>query len=204
VQDSKAWRTGAVVFDRFGAPGAQVAGPALFLTGRVFRNPEMADAGMHVAESYFVAAVVTLTVKGIAGRARPYAITHDRSGDFKLGRGYPHREPYSSFPSGHATGSFAFASAITAEASKWWPRYRVLIGTIAYGSAALDGASRVYRDMHWPSDVAAGAVVGTLSGMFVTRHQHANPDNPIDVLARRITFTPAPGGGMHVGVAAAF
>jgi undecaprenyl-diphosphatase len=204
VQRSRPWRVGAVVFDRYGAPGAQVAGPSLFLAGRLGGSAGLTDAGIHVTESYAAAAVVVLTVKGIAGRARPYTVSGEQATDFKLGRGYPHREPYSSFPSGHATGSFAFAAAITEEAKHWWPRRARLIGTLAYGSAFLDGVSRVYRDMHWPSDVAAGALVGTLTGTLVTRHQHANPDNLIDRLARKVTFVPAPDGRMRVSLTGTF
>ena len=201
---SRGVRRAALVFDGYGAPGAQVAGPALMLLGGVSRRPALADAGLHVGEAYVVAAAVAFTVKGLAGRARPYAPGVDRAGDFQLGRGYLHREPFSSFPSGHATGSFAFASAVTAEAGRWAPRHARLVGVLAYSGAVLDGASRVFRDCHYPSDVAAGALIGTLSGLAVTRRQHANPDNRVDAVLRRVTFAPEPGGRLRVGFAGEF
>ena len=204
LHQSRASRRAALVFDGYGAPGAQVAGPALILLGDVTGRPGLADAGLHVSEAYVVAGAVAFAVKGLAGRARPYAPGVDRAGDFQLGRGYLHREPFSSFPSGHATGSFAFASAVTAEVGRWSPRHARLVGVLAYGGAVLDGVSRVYRDCHYPSDVAAGAVIGTLSGLAITRRQHANPDNRVDAVLRRVTFAPEPGGRLRVGLAAQF
>jgi undecaprenyl-diphosphatase len=204
LQRSTAWHNGAMVFDWYGAPGSQIVGPALALTGSVTRNATISDIGIHISESYATAAVAVFVVKGIAGRTRPYALTSENAYDFELGRGFPHRETYSSFPSGHSTGSFAFASSLTVEAARHWPRRAVLIGSLAYGGAFLDGVSRVYRDRHWPSDVAAGALVGTVSGLLVTRHQHAHPDNRLDALARRVLFAPAVDGRMLVGVKQAF
>ena len=204
LQRSTAWRNGATLFDWYGAPGARAVGPLLAVAGSVTRNSTLSDIGIHVSESYATAAVAVFIVKGIAGRARPYTVSSESAYDFELGRGFPHREPYSSFPSGHATGSFAFAASITVEAARRWPDHRVLIGGLAYGGAFLDGVSRVYRDTHWPSDVAAGALIGTVSGILVTRRQHAHPENRLDALARRVLFAPAPDGRLLVGASRAF
>lgn len=204
LQNSASWRAGAVVFDAYGAPGSMIAGPLLAIGGSVLRNPTMSDIGIHVSESYATAAVTVFVLKGFAGRTRPYAGVSESAYDFGFGRGFPHRESYSSFPSGHATGSFAFASSITVEAARHWPGHARLVGGLAYGGAFLDGVSRVYRDRHWASDVAAGALVGTMSGMLVTRHQHARPDNRLDALARRVLFAPAADGRVLVGVTRAF
>ena len=204
LQRSTAWKNGAMVFDWYGAPGARAVGPILAVAGSISRSPTISDIGIHVSESYATAAVAVFVVKGIAGRARPYTVSSDQAYDFDLGRGFPHREPFSSFPSGHATGSFAFAASVTVEAARHWPEHAKLIGALAYGGAFLDGVSRVYRDMHWPSDVAAGALLGTVSGILVTRRQHAHPDNRIDALARRVLFAPAADGRLVVGVAQTF
>ena len=176
----------------------------LAVAGSLGHNRTMSDIGIHVSESYAAAAVAVYLAKGVAGRARPYTVNSESAYDFEFGRGFPHKEPYSSFPSGHATGSFAFAASITVEAARRWPEHAVLVGSLAYGGAFLDGVSRVYRDTHWPSDVAAGALIGTVSGILVTRHQHAHPDNRVDALARRMLFAPAADGRMLVGVARTF
>jgi membrane-associated phospholipid phosphatase len=204
LQSSRAWHDGAVVFDWYGAPGARAVGPLLAVAGSVARSSTLSDIGIHVSESYAASAVAVFIVKGFAGRARPYTVSSESAYDFELGRGFPHREPFSSFPSGHSTGSFAFASSITVEAARHWPEHATLVGALAYGGAFLDGVSRVYRDMHWPSDVAAGALLGTVSGLLVTRHQHAHPDNRLDAFARRVLFAPAADGRLVVGVAQTF
>jgi membrane-associated phospholipid phosphatase len=61
-----------------------------------------------------------------------------------------------SFPSSHATSSFAAARAFG----------RLLPPGPLYGAAVAMGMSRLYLGVHYPSDVAAGAALGTALGSF--------------------------------------
>ena len=61
-----------------------------------------------------------------------------------------------SFPSSHSTSSFAAARAYTG----------LLPAGPLYGAALAMAASRLYLGVHYPSDVAAGAALGTLLGSF--------------------------------------
>jgi membrane-associated phospholipid phosphatase len=61
-----------------------------------------------------------------------------------------------SFPSAHATASFAAATAM----SRFAPEYKALL----FGAAALMAVTRPYLGMHYPSDVLAGAALGTALG----------------------------------------
>src|SRR5262249_31293111 len=63
-----------------------------------------------------------------------------------------------SFPSGHATGAFAFASVIASHYDSIW------VDVTSYGIAGLVGAARIEQDAHWTSDVVAGALIGGLIG----------------------------------------
>jgi membrane-associated phospholipid phosphatase len=63
-----------------------------------------------------------------------------------------------SFPSAHATSSFAVATAMT----------RVdALGALAFGLAVALALGRPYLGMHYPSDVLAGAALGVVLGLLV-------------------------------------
>jgi membrane-associated phospholipid phosphatase len=63
-----------------------------------------------------------------------------------------------SFPSAHATSSFACATAMTRIAPE---------AAVLFALAAAIAACRPYLGMHYPSDVLAGAVLGTALGLIV-------------------------------------
>lgn len=69
---------------------------------------------------------------------------------------------WTSFPSGHATTAFAFASVVTAEHG-FWP-----YGLFAISLATLTGVSRMNDNMHYAHDVMAGATLGTAFGLGVS------------------------------------
>jgi undecaprenyl-diphosphatase len=58
---------------------------------------------------------------------------------------------FSSYPSGHTAGSFglAFAFCFLAPVSSRWK-------AVVMGWACLVGLSRIYRGVHWPTDVLGG------------------------------------------------
>jgi undecaprenyl-diphosphatase len=58
-----------------------------------------------------------------------------------------------SFPSSHATNSFAAATLLSYAYRRWTPVCFLIASSVAY--------SRVYVGVHYPSDVAAGALLGT-------------------------------------------
>ncbi len=67
----------------------------------------------------------------------------------------------SSFPSGHTNSSFAAAMALTLAFGKR--------GALAYIPATLIALSRCYVGVHYPSDVLAGMIVGTLVAFIAFR-----------------------------------
>jgi undecaprenyl-diphosphatase len=60
-----------------------------------------------------------------------------------------------SFPSGHTAGAFVMATLV----SFYYPTFALL----AYTLASVIGFSRVLLGVHFPSDILAGALLGSLS-----------------------------------------
>ena len=106
--------------------------------------------GMLVSDAFSMG-IMVVTVRGvkyIAGRERPNGSNH-------------------SFPSGHTATSFMTATMLHKEYG--WRSPWFSIG--GYTVAALTGVSRIMNNMHWMSDVVAGAAIGIGSvhlGYFIT------------------------------------
>ena len=64
-----------------------------------------------------------------------------------------------SFPSGHTSQAFFMATLLV-----YYFRTSVWMGILLYGVAGLVGITRMYVGMHYPRDVMAGAILGTVWG----------------------------------------
>ncbi len=97
-------------------------------------------------------------VKRMIGRARPYVGPHDNPFAY---RPFIWRPEYASMPSGHATTVTAAAIAIGAI----WPRSRAVMWLYAL----VIMLTRVVINVHHPSDVIAGGLVGVVGALMVRR-----------------------------------
>lgn len=96
------------------------------------------------------AAAITSVLKILFARDRP-----------ELWQVLEYEHTYS-FPSGHATLSFALAACIVILC--WRTRWRWHISGVAVTYVALVGFSRLYLGVHYPTDILAGWIV---SGVWV-------------------------------------
>jgi membrane-associated phospholipid phosphatase len=112
------------------------------------------------------------TVKRMIGRARPMVTGHIDPFAFAP---FIWRAAYASLPSGHATTAFSVLAAF----GSLWPRGRAVL--LLY--ASLIALSRIMVLAHFPSDVLAGAVVGTVGTLMVRRY----------FALRRLGFSVGPG-----------
>ena len=96
------------------------------------------------------AAAITAFLKRWVGRPRPGEVEHLI--------GWVNTDSGAAFPSGHATAVFALATALSFRWPKWWP--------VWFGAAVLVALSRMALGLHWPSDLLAGALIG--SGMVIS------------------------------------
>ncbi len=168
-QGSAALRHTADLFNAVGGIGFVISSATLIGTGYASRNATITQLGVRTAEAMALDAIVTSILKGAFGRQRPF-VNEETPSVFALGRGYT-TAGRTSFPSGHASSSFAFAAALTTVLRARKPKAARFVGPLAYGTAALVGVSRVYGAHHWASDISAGATVGMLSAWVVTRRE---------------------------------
>jgi len=108
------------------------------------------DQGWTVAESFLASYATTSVLKASVSRLRPEHGTH-------------------SFPSGHSSMAFTGATLMDLNSGPF-------LGIPAYGLAAFTAFERVESGRHFPSDVLAGAAIGTLSaGIFDALHWGGKP-----------------------------
>ncbi|HWU36004.1 MAG TPA: phosphatase PAP2 family protein, partial [Candidatus Acidoferrum sp.] len=107
--------------------------------------------GLWGAGTVAAAGVMDQMVKHVACRARPSA--PEAGLFFAKFPCFPGRYAYASFPSGHATTAFAAAIIL----GFMYPRQ----AGVFMGVAVVVGLSRVLLGAHFPSDVLAGAILGS-------------------------------------------
>lgn len=118
--------------------------------------------------TFLFTAVVVFVLKMIIRRPRP---CHSLDGVHGL---FGNPDDYS-FPSGHASGSFAFAFFVTAllmRQGRQVPAHARLCFWVSVFVLALASAisySRVYLGVHFPGDVVAGAILGGTLGTLGAR-----------------------------------
>ncbi|MFE9393603.1 bifunctional phosphatase PAP2/diacylglycerol kinase family protein [Streptomyces sp. NPDC006784] len=98
-------------------------------------------------------AVVNTVGKGAFGRSRPLL------DEVPVIRRLKRLPTSTSFPSGHAASAAAFATAVTLESRGWGAAVLPVAASVAF--------SRVYTGVHYPSDVLAGAAIGTAAAFGV-------------------------------------
>ena len=128
---------------RVGTLGAVWLAIALVLA-LVWRRPSVF---VSVLFAVGAADLLTALIKTAVPRHRPF--------EHQLGPS----ERTHSFPSGHTATAFAGATVL----SSFAPRYRLVF----YALACLIGFSRLYNGVHYPTDVLAGAVLGTATALLL-------------------------------------
>ncbi|GAB4013297.1 MAG: hypothetical protein Fur0010_10030 [Bdellovibrio sp.] len=135
-----------------------------YILGVVFKNDRVKLFSIKLGKALVYSGLINRILKMSTSRVRPSS-----SNDPYLFGGFDISNNSVSFPSGHTTTAFAFATVIAEEFKdhKWVP-------FIAYGAAALAGWSRVHgegdgRPAHWASDAIVGALIGHLVARRVTK-----------------------------------
>ena len=149
-------------FSNYGLAAIGGTAGAMYFIGVRDGDPRLRESGILSAEAAVDAFEVDEVLK--------YAFRRDRP-DINNGTGRFFQSASSaSFPSAHATVSFAIASVIAEEYPGW------LTKTLAYGTATGISFARVAGQQHFLSDVFVGATAGYLIGHNVYKHRHIPDD----------------------------
>jgi len=120
--------------------------------GLIQKDSSLKSKGIIMVKALCVNAFTTTVLKLAFKRDRPFVT-------------YPYLDKQAdagsySFPSGHTSSAFAFATSLSLAFPKWY----VIAPAYLYASAA--GYSRMHLGVHYPSDVLACAFVGAGSAMI--------------------------------------
>ena len=118
--------------------------------GRIVQDQRLAGAGRDMLGAGLLAGLAKTALKRTVHRTRPHVLMD--AGIYARGWKGAGKGPWQSFPSGHTAMSVAVARAV----ARSYPEVRAA----AYLTAAGVIAVQLLRGSHFPSDVAAGAVIG--------------------------------------------
>jgi len=116
-------------------------------------------AGWQSLTAVTVSHIPVFIVKRKVRRLRPYQALKE----IVTGTRKPLTDP--SFPSGHTTAICAFVIPFLAAADARLLPLLLPAGLLVMASV---GWSRIYLGLHYPTDVAAGAMIGTVTALVVT------------------------------------
>ncbi|HVL79583.1 MAG TPA: phosphatase PAP2 family protein [Sphingomicrobium sp.] len=131
-------------------PEMRMLGGAILAAGLVSRRRPLAAAGVRMLVAHEIATFLKSAAKSRIDRVRPRSARSE--GERRIRPGRSQAKEKTSFPSGHSAGTFAVARALARE----YPAAR----PAALAAAGAVSAAQVPRIAHYPSDVAAGAIIG--------------------------------------------
>ena len=159
-----------LVLSTFGLSGYMLVISALVVAGAALgqrrglvrvvgvRAGLLAERASYFFVTIAVSGILAQVIKHIAGRARPKLMPELGAYSFDP---LSVKASLASFPSGHATTVFAAAVAL----SLFVPRARLAL----FAFALVIAIARVLAGAHYPSDVVAGALLGTFVALALAR-----------------------------------
>lgn len=147
------------------------AAPAAMLLSNDFRS-EFLSYGILYAQTMASAAVLPYLAKAIFQRSRPFVYNPDVPYESKSGK-----DAKRSFFSGHSTVAFASMVFLAKVYSDAEPNsiYKPYITAGALFLASAVSGLRLSSGMHFPTDVLAGALVGSALGFLMPELQKKKP-----------------------------
>jgi membrane-associated phospholipid phosphatase len=141
-----------------------------------------------IAEAGIVTVTVNQLTKMVVARERPFV--HALPADRKRLTATP-SDNDSSFMSGHASGVFALTAAAGTIGTMHGYRWTPLVWGVGGAASVTTAYLRIAADMHWLTDVVAGAVVGSAIGCALPLVFHpvaGGPPRAVGATALRAPF----------------
>jgi hypothetical protein len=145
--------------ENFGQSYALGVMGGFYLAGVIGDNEKSVNVAQDLVAASLVSATINQTIKVATNRYRP----RDNQDIYNF-QGYTGLNNNSSFPSGHTTEAFTLASVIASHYEETW------VSVSVYSIAGLVGVARMYNDAHYASDVTASAIIGTVVGKSIVKH----------------------------------
>ena len=119
----------------------------MYSVGLIMKDSTVKKKAIFIGEAFLASGFITFALKKTVNRERPFVT-------------YPDIEQVTtatgpSFPSGHASLAFATATSLSMAYPKWY----IIASSFAWASAV--SYSRMVLGVHYPSDVLAGAIIGS-------------------------------------------
>ncbi|MDB4939826.1 MAG: phosphoesterase PA-phosphatase related protein [Candidatus Doudnabacteria bacterium] len=131
-----------------------------YLYGRYVRNKKFQVIGLALGQAALLGLIISSFIKLFTGRIAPHQLLAPTVlGGFRFG--FDRGGAFNGWPSSHTTVAFAMATAL----ATIFPEKRKII-LIAYTYASIIGLG-VSLNIHWFSDVVAGALIGYAIGKGV-------------------------------------
>jgi membrane-associated phospholipid phosphatase len=119
----------------------------IYSIGLIEKDSTIKKQAIFIGQTFLVSAFITTALKHTVKRERPFD-TYSDIEKLTSAPGY-------SFPSGHTSLAFATATSLSMAYPKWY----VIAPSFVWASAV--GYSRMHLGVHYPSDVLAGAIIGS-------------------------------------------